>query len=369
MKKIFTLILSVILLCGVLSGCGNKTESHIGGDIDASGTQETVESNSEKVNNTRDPMPTYEKLGSKNSIATTDGRYIYYIRYDSASGDSKLCRTDMNGQNQEELWAQNNFSDIYIDDGYLYISHGLVADRIDIAKAPNYFMGQDGYVANNSIIGDASTREFRGMSLTCADENYIYFESTGIYRVKKDTTGLERIVYGEDFVNFYDLQVSEDYLYAYCGDDQKLYRMNTDGSNMTEVCKPMESHVIHDDYVYYIVSGENHTQSLTKTKLDGSETSTIGVLNESWGNVSILNAMEDKIYFLHRGDDSSTYTLKTYDLTTATVSDIYTFESNTIVDATADIVSNYIFLELEIANNKTLYKMNIDGSSVEKIGE
>ena len=362
MKKVLSIILLAVLLCCMLGGCGNKAENSIEGGIDTSGTQEKVENNSDKPSNSREPMPEYEKLGVNNSIATTDGRYIYYTYMDSTSNEGKLCRMNMNGQESEELWSKSyeKFSDLYINDGYLYLSYGRGADRIDIATSPNYFKGENGYVASESIIGDASIRDFFGMAQTCADDEYVYFESAGIYRVKKDTTGLERIVYDEDFVNFYDLKVFNGSLYAYCGDDQKLYRIGTDGSNPTEICKMMESHVIYGDYVYYIVSGDGHTQSLTKTKLDGSETSVVTILNEGSGNVSILNAVDNKVYYLHREDD--TYSLKAYDISASIISNVCDFEE--AVKA-VDIVGDYIFFE----QNKILMRINIDGTDLRQVGK
>ncbi len=362
MKKTFALILALTLLCCALIGCGNETKDPVGGNTNISKTQETADDNLDKPSNTREPMPEYEKLGVNNSIATTDGRYIYYTYMDSAKSEGKLCRMNMNCQESEELWAKSygSFSDLYINDGYLYLSYGRIADRIDIATAPNYFKGANGYVANESIIGNASTSEFFGISQTCSDDEYIYFASTGLYRVKKDTTGLERIVYDDNLVNFYDLKVSNGHLYAYCGDDQKLYCINTDGSNMTEICKPMESHVIYKDYVYYIVSGDGHTQNLIKTKLDASETTTVATLNEGSGDVTILNAVDNKIYYSHR--EGKAYTLKVYDISTSAISNIYNFEGS--VEA-VDIVGDYIFFE----QNKILMKINVDGTGLEQVGK
>ncbi len=362
MKKVISIILMVVLICCMLGGCGDKTENLVGGSTDTNGTQETVENNSDKPSNTREPMPEYEKLGVNNSIATTDGRYIYYAYSDSASSEGKLCRMNMNGQESEELWAQSNggFSDLYINNGYLYLSYGRIADRIDIATAPNYFKGANGYVANESIIGSASTSEFFGISQTCADDEYIYFAATGLYRVKKDTTSLERIVHGDNFINFYDLKVSDGNLYAYCGDDQTLYRISTDGSNLTAICKPMESHVIYDDFVYYIVSGDGHSQRLTKTKLDASETTTVATLNEGSGDVTILNAVDNKIFYSHR--EGSTYSLKIYDVLTSSISNICVFEG--AVEA-VDIVGDYLFFE----QNQILMKINVDGTGLEQLGK
>ncbi|MBE6701100.1 MAG: DUF5050 domain-containing protein [Ruminococcaceae bacterium] len=362
MKKVISIILSVVLLCSFLCSCEDKTNTSAGDNTDIGEVQETGDNKSDKPSNEREPMPTYEKLGVNNSIATTDGRYIYYTYTDTKSSEGKLLRMNMEGQNPEELWklSNGNFSDLYINDGYLYLSYGRTADRIDIATAPNYFKGANGYVANESIIDSAEAKKFFGISQTCADDEYIYFEATGIYRVKKDTTGLERIVYDEDFVNFYDIKVSDGYLYAYCGDDQKLYRINADGSNATEICKPMESHVIYGDYVYYIVSGDGHIQTLTKTKLDASETTTVATLNEGSGNVTILNAMDNKIYYSHREDNA--YTLKAYDISSSTISNIYEFEDSI---KSLDIVGDYLFIE----QNNILMKMNIDGTGLQQLGQ
>lgn len=362
MKKVISIILLVSLLCCVLAGCGNDTDKPVGGNTDIGETQETVADNTEKPSNTRDPMPAYEKLGVNNSIATTDGRYIYYTYMDSESSEGKLFRTNMDGQNPEELWKTSNgsFSDLHIDDGYLYLSYGRTADRIDIATAPNYFKGANGYVANESIVDNASGSKFFGISQTCADNAYIYFAASGLYRVKKDKSDLERIVYDENFVNFYDLKVSNGYLYTYCGDDQTIYRINADGSNITEICKSMESHVIYEDYAYYIVSGDGHVQNLTKTKLDGTETATVVMLNEDSGNVTILNAADSKIYYQHREND--TYSLMAYDLATETINSIY--ESEDAIQ-TVDIVGEYIFF----MQNQILFKMNLNGTGLEQIGK
>lgn len=354
MKKWISLMCMILLLISMVS-CGDNTKETTDGKIDG---------NSSKTTGTvREPMPAYSELGVNNSMATTDGRYIYYTYFDTVTNEGKLCRTDMNGENTEELWNVSNskFYDLYISDGYLYIGHGRTAERIDIATAPNYFKGKNGSVATEPIVEDTSSSKFNEMALTCTDDEYVYFDYNGIYRVKKDTTGLERIVHGENFMNFYDLKVSDDYLYAYCGDDKTIYRINKDGSNAVKLCKAMESHVICDDYVYYIVSGSgnDYTHNLMKTALDGSETATVATLNDGRGNVTILNALNNKIYYLLQ--EKMTYTLKVYDVESGENSDICELDNSTEF---IDIVDNYIFYEQE----QKLMKMNIDGTNKEQVG-
>ncbi len=354
MKKWISLI-CVLLLLMSMTACGDNTIESVGGNID---------NNSSKTTNTaREPLPTYGKLGVNNSMATTDGRYIYYSYFDTEKSEGRLCRTDMNGENAEELWSQTyqKFSDLHINDGYLYLSYGRIAYHIDIATAPNYFKGKNGSVENIPIVDNSSASKFKEISKIQTDSDYIYFSSTGLWRVKKDTTGLEQIVYSENLVNFYDLKLIDGCLYAYCGDDQKLYRINTDGSNITEVCKPMESYIVYEDSVYYIVSGDNHLQQLTKTKLDGSGTQIIATLGEGWEFATLHNAVDDKLFYSYKSGDI--YELRTFDISTSLVNTICQLDGT--VDS-VDIVDNFIFFKYA---DEKLMKMNIDGTNIEQVGK
>lgn len=366
MKKFVSLILILLILCGVLIGCEEQkpTDNQNSQTTDENiGDAEDTDRNNSAI---RNPMPTYEKLGAKNYYVTSDGRYIYYSVLDTSANEGSLCRTDINGQNSEVLYTLSNhkFTNLYINDGYLYFPHGMNAVSIDIAKAPNYFNGKNGYVAYNNIVDGSFKSKFMGTDSLQADEEYIYFSSTGIWRVKKDDPNqAEQLVYSENLVNFYGLNLINGYLYGYCGDDQKLYRFDKNGTNATEICKPMKSYVIYSNSVYYIVNGSNNTQQLTKTKLDGSGTETITTLGEGWVSATLYNAMDNLIYYVYE-DENDVYTLKTFNIKTSEIKSLCQLE-NEYIDF-VDIVGDFVFFRYG-QQDLRLMRMKLDGSELTQL--
>lgn len=354
-KRVLSLMMALVCLTGSLAGCG-ESETSVGAPSEESMPAE--ENVAERA-----PMPAYEKLGVNNSIATSDGRYIYYTYLIEGKNENALYRCDMDFGNPQDLNANNRrkFYNLVIDDGYLYLSSGKSASRVDIATSPNYFNGEDGRINLESFFEEKASEELMGVNYTVADDEYLYFDSSGICRVKKDGTGFETLLAEEGRYNFYDLKYWNGKLYAYCGDDQKLYRMNTDGSDVSEVCKMMESFVIYEGNAYYIFSGSNHAQQLTKTNLETGATETVAVLGEGGGSAALKNAMDGKLYYVYR-DEVYAYTLRTYSIENGEETVLGALEDKV---EKLDVVGDFIFFEYD----ETLMKMNIDGSGTVQISQ
>jgi len=356
-KRIIGLMMAAVCLTGALTGCGSDESQDKSSEAAVTETTKENKTASEAPAE-RDPMPAYEKHGVNNSMATSDGRYIYYTYLVDGKNEHALYRCDMDFNNPQDLNEKNRrklYNPVVID-GYLYLSSGKSAERVDIATAPNYFDGKDGRVYSESFFDEKASEEIMGVKYTVADDEYLYFVSSGICRVKKDGTGFEKLLAEEGRYNFYDLKYWNGKLYAYCGDDQKLYSMNTDGSGVSEVCKMMESFVIYEGNAYYIFSGDNHAQQLTKTNLETGETETIAVLGEGWVSADLKNAMDGKLYYVY-DDEDDVYTLRTYDIESGEVITISSLEGS---PENLDVVGNYIFFE----NEDKLMKMNLDGTDL-----
>lgn len=366
MKKILCLMVALVCLVGAFTGCddGEKAESGTtatqateGGSKGEAKTNGSAAESAPK----REPMPAYGKIGVNNTVATSDGRYIYYVYTVEDENEGALFRRDMDFGNPQELNAKTRrkFYNLFIDEGYMYLSAGRSAERVDIATGPDYFNGADGRINLEPIFDDDTASELMGVSHMVTDGEYLYFESTGINRVKKDKTGFEQIAYGEDFVNFYDLKYWNGKIYAYCGDDQKLYRIAPDGSSVEEVCKMMESYVVYEGNAYYIFSGDNHAQQLTKTNLETGATETIATLGEGWVSADLKNAMDGKIYYVFE-DENDVCTIRSYDIASGDVKEICAIEGKT---ETIDIVNDFLFYD----QDETLMKINTDGTNKEQL--
>lgn len=359
MKRIIVSFLTFVLLFSSLVGCGKNTE--------------TENSNGENIqqdsSSSRSPMPKYEHLGVSNSNVTSDGRYIYYTYWCSEENKGKLYRADMNFQNPELLWNYDLSlaSPLYIDDGYLYFCQGKDIERIDISTGPEFFdITKDGYVNHNSIFPYGADKLPWPSLDICSDDNYFYITSSGIDRIRKDAPGFECLT--ENMIeerypgNFYDLYISGNYLYSYCGDDQTIYRISTDGSERTSICKLVDSWLIYENSAYHTT---NLGRALQKTNPATGETETLASLAEGWDDATLCNAMDNKLYYTFETDD--TIFLRTYDLITGEISNLgilSTPEDNISFFTDIDIVDDYVFA---FKHNDLFSVTKMDGTGLTKI--
>jgi len=355
MKKLITLVLIVVMIMSVPVGCGKKDSGSALGEAQAVASEENK--GGEAGEGQREPMASYELLGVSNTMATSDGRYIYYSFKTDGGG---MCRTDMNGENVEELY-DSWLSDLYIDDGYLYYGHGVVLYRVDIATGPEYFDSSNGYINSESVVDKEMLGDHMGVGEVRSDDEYIYFTGSGLSRVKKGTQDLEEIAHGEDFINFYDLTVENGFLYAYCSDDGKIYRISPDGSDASVIYDVAGTYQFYDGYVYSI-EREDGVESLMRTGLDDGKTERVGTLGEDgYVFASFRNAMADKLYYVCSNDNNNEE-IRSYDLTTG--------EDRVIVEVDAyiekvDIVGDFIFFQ---CSDYSLMRVNADGSGLVQVG-
>lgn len=349
MKKIVIMltVLSVVVFVG---GCGNKED-------DKSSDGKNASEN--KI--TREVIPAYEKIGSENTIATSDGRYFYYTYFDTTTDEGKLCRMDMNGENQEELLSTENqkFYSLHIADGYLFFKYRGNIYRIDIATAPDFFDCKNGVFSDKAILAE----EDYWVECIKSDDEYIYYLSANLYRINKETLEIECIAEG----NFKEYSMTDNYLYAYNSDEYAYYRMNKDGSNKEKMFDSGKWIMMYCDRAYY---GDCYytdgIATLYEINLDtGEKNSNITLWNneKDLASPSVSNIIENKIYYYYYDKGKSSTIINSCDLLTSTISEhceLYDFSYGEIA-----VVGNFIFYE---NNGGILMKINLDGTGLEQLG-
>ncbi len=369
MKRFILIALSLLLSFSIAS-CGNdKSENSKSEGANSQAPAQNESSNVGSPNgadtNERVPMPEYEKLGVNNRIATSDGRYIYYVYYDAETRNEVLCRADMNGDNEEILVNKNDPETVYIDDGYLYVARSKYLYKYDIATSPRFFGSSDLCFTTE----DAESRQkmFAGyVNQSRTEGDYIYFVGSGIYRVKKDKSGLEDIAkdHPNGFCNVYNFNIVNDKLYFENNDDDDLYCMDLDGKNLTKIYENVGDYVIFQDSIY-ITDREKGTTNLIKTDLNGENPQIIYNYPEY---MVLYNAMGDLL--IYQSSDDEGLWLNSYNLKTGENKTICRLEDIRISDI--DIVGDVLFVKYNCAyhiyGDGLTFKVNIDGSGYKLFG-
>lgn len=353
MKK-FLLILLSLVMCVSVCACGGEDDSALSHtpvrnesvNINATDNQSSADDTIQ-----RNPMPAYEKLGVNNHIATSDGRYIYYVYSDD--NVRYLCRTDMNGENEELLVSEDDPYDIHIDDGYIYVTRGADIYRYDISNSPNFFS------SGEHIIG----RQTHGTYFVYHsdfDDEYIYFYSGGVYRVKKDKTGYEKIVENIDFT-IDNLDIVNGKLYVLISEYHGgLYRMDLDGENMTMIKENIKDYLIYDGAIYTTDTVREGT-NLVKTDLNGENSQVVGLLSEAF-TATLLNVVND--IFIYRSIEENEFVLCAYNIKTGENKTICKLDDNRIGDVS--VVGDTLFVKYSYQGGR-MFKVNMDGTGYKQL--
>lgn len=187
-----------------------------------------------------------------------------------------------------------------------------------------------------------------------ADQEWVYFsnrQDTGrLYRQKKDGTGLLKLS-DDDYASYINLVNGKLY---YTGDNNKLFSMNTDGSDkqmLRDFVVGRNLVFVVDDWIYFTQGNSSMNKPLYRMKTDGSART----LLEQY-QVSSLAVYEGKIYY-------------TIDFSKLFVMDLNGSHKQKLLDG--GYITNIVMQDHTMYFNykEQLYTMNLDGTGLSKISD
>lgn len=144
--------------------------------------------------------------------------------------------------------------------------------------------------------------------------------------------------------------VTDDYIYY---ENDAIYRINHDGSNNTMIGDDQTwMFTILDHWIYYINRDDN--DKIYRVDLEGNQRSQV-----SSSGAYIVNAYKDWVFFMNSDDDAKLYKVP---LGGGEEIEISSFPTSGIT-----IFDDWIYLYNSEAYAEGLYKMKIDGSSLQRI--
>jgi hypothetical protein len=141
--------------------------------------------------------------------------------------------------------------------------------------------------------------------------NWIYFINDSdhgrLYKMKTDGTGITMIT---DDTGCYSMNLQDDHIYYLRDIDptgkesrlNKLYRINTDGTNKAEIpfqstTEPIEKMVVDEDFIYYLMRSTTESTILNIYRMNTDGSSRVKLLDgfNYWGNY--VNMADNKVYY------------------------------------------------------------------------
>ena len=200
----------------------------------------------------------------------------------------------------------------------------------------------------NLETGDLSKLENHGGHHRYIVGNDIYFSHiTGIRKADLSTGDYVQLTnFTATYINVY-----EDWVYfVNYKEDDKVYRMRTDGSDLQELSSLESVRILlqYDGYLYFNPYSEYN--KLYRMQLDGSD---LVMINDQW--VDFFMIYEDKLYMSQEGIPG----IYTSNLDGSMISKLTDYYGPYI-----NIVNDYIFYNNTVEKNQ-LYRMKLDGSENE----
>lgn len=153
------------------------------------------------------------------------------------------------------------------------------------------------------------------------------------------------------------INVVDNYIfYINMQDSSKLYRMNTDGSNIIciNTSDNVTSFIAYDGYIYY--SNYSDSRKIYRIKFDGSERTKVTDDEDT----QYINAHGDYLYYSSAATKNSMYRINLDGTNRVAIN------SNACL---YEIVENDEIYFINVSDNNKLYKMNLDGTNVKKLND
>ena len=200
----------------------------------------------------------------------------------------------------------------------------------------------------NLETGDLSKLDYHGGHHKYIVGNDLYFSHiTGIRKADLSTGEYVQLTnFTATYINVY-----EDWVYfVNYREDDKVYRMRTDGSDLQELSSLESVRILlqYDGYLYFNPYSEYN--KLYRMKLDGSD---LVMINDQW--VVFFMIYDDKLYMSQEGIPG----IYVSNLDGSNISKLTDYYGPYL-----NIVNDYIFYNNAVENNQ-LYRMKLDGSQNE----
>ncbi|MEA4962438.1 DUF5050 domain-containing protein [Lutispora sp.] len=265
---------------------------------------------------------------TNDGYVSNDEDWIYY-------SDNYLYRIKKNGSIKENLFDDLIVGEIFLTRDWIYFTgmgdinkikfDGSQLTRIDRISADNLIFKDDWIYLRDEIEGDIYRMREDGkdkvklvdgyVNSFCSDENFIYYVSRFIYRVKPD--GTDETILSDEATTNSNISISGEWIYfANENDNNKLYKIRKDGTGLIKISDDQICFVkATKDWIYYIIRHDYYATEPTldkicRIKTDGSQYEEIP--HFSRGELKSLAVIGDWIYYreLTDSDQYSIYRVK-----------------------------------------------------------
>lgn len=344
MKKFMKLIMAILLIFALLTGCTGKETSKV--------TSDSLNKAEIKTGNTLGNMV-------NGGFVVQEGGWVYYI-----SNESSIYKVKVDGSEKTILFEENKvlFNSINLAGGWIYFSSISTDENHKITSGGIYKIKTDGK---------------EKVKLCPAVANYLYVAGDWLYYINMDNDhsnlerikidGSEKTKISEEIKGYYS--ISGDFIYYILSEDKNndgyfestLCRIKTDGTGLTRVS--LKDSVRSDiqvlgDWVYYGINskvvgsmdkeGDDHTK-LYKIKTDGT-----GKTKISDDYIGFVNISGDCIYYSNMSDNLFLYKMKIDGTGKTKLNNQYSVEIN--------VAGDWIYYMERSAEVFKLYKLRQDGS-------
>ena len=343
-KKITALIITSALILVFFTACENNgSDTDSLSEKDSQETQGRVERDEDSI--TDSDISISNERGNTNGnlvnggFATIQGDWIYYAIH--RKGIYKI-RTD--GSDKTQLVDEDaGFRSLQVIDDWLYFSqdgtiHKMKTDGIEVITIePEITAGYGGLGAFHTFhIADG----------------WIYYKSNGINKIKTDGSENSKVTN----INASDFNIVGDWIYFFGFNDNKLYKIKTDGSGEALICEDINSRHMNvvGEWIFFI-DYKSSPEALYKVKIDGSEKTLVA--EESFS----VNVVGDWVYYDTLGIIDGVSREYLYKIRTD--GSERTFVGNG--DIEINIVGDWVYFGG--GNDYYCYKMRLDGTEYQKV--
>lgn len=259
---------------------------------------------------------------------------IYYINLD----DNNIYKTDLDGYNKTKINDVNSkYINFYNGQIYFYDSDSSYLYKMDL----------DG--SNKTIVSEDN------MFMFTIDNDLIYFAyQDGIYTIDLDGNNKTKIS-DEVLSDNSCINISDGWIYySNYNDENKLYKMKTDGTNPTKLNDDDSSKInICSNWIYYFNNDDNN--ALYRIMTDGSKRM---MVNDA--EVNILEVTGDWAYYVNKNDNYSLWRTKLDGSEKMKVSDEIRYNMT--------LVDDWIYYNNGLDDRK-LYRVKTDGTNRMRVSD
>lgn len=240
---------------------------------------------------------------------------------------------------------------------YLPISYRTYADTLKSVQSV-----EEKVVKNiNQNIGNTQGNLVNG-GLLAVTEDYIYYCDDGLYRIKHDGTGKERIAQ----VGTEEINVIGEWIYCRKYDDENayIYKMKTDGSNKTRLSDDITMHMfVVGNWIYY--KNNSDSGKLYKIDINGMNKTKIcdDTVYDMKNYFGFMTVSDDYIYYFVQDNDINLYRINVDGTQRTNLSHQYFIDFD--LSQSIQVVDGWIYY----GGDNGLYKVKTDGSGNIKICE